>query len=119
MRSFKRGAARLVRGANFGDLKEGQLILQIFVHPVCRYTRDPVPGGSQVDRKATPFDGHDLGGGRKIILGGFHHVLCHQTTLLQFICQRWMINIVIITTLAQVEQKVLRLLCVVISRRLL
>ena len=52
------------------------------------------------------------GGGRKIILGGFHHVLCHQTTLLQFICQRWMINIVIITTLAQVEQKVLRFLCV-------
>lgn len=66
MRSFKRGAAQLVRGANFGDLKEGQLILQIFVHPVCRYTRDPVPGGgSQVDRKATPCDGHDLGGAVK------------------------------------------------------
>ena len=112
MRSFKRGAARLVRGANFGDLKEGQLILQIFVHPVCRYTRDPVPGGGLKWTEKLRLLMATIWGGRKIILGGFHHVLCHQTTLLQFICQRWMINIVIITTLAQVEQKVLRFLCV-------
>ena len=78
MRCLERGATQLVRVANLGDLKESLSTLQIFVQA---HTSPCAGGGLKWAERLRLLIGHDMGGGRKI-LGCFHHVLCHQTTLL-------------------------------------